>query len=127
VTAELAFMLAAIATFGMPGLGWALAIWVASECVQIPVTTWLLRRATGYGVLEQFAGVRTPLLAALAMALGVTAVRAMLPPGLEPPERLLVMVGIGAPLYSAAIALLDRGLAGRFFVFVQSAFQKAQV
>ena len=126
VIAELVFMLAVIAGFGMADLGVAIMIWIASECVQVPVTTLILRRATGLGVMEQFSGVRTPLLAAMVMALGVVAVRAALPADVNPPVQLSLLIVVGGLAYAAAICLLDWRLAGRFLSFVQSAFQKAQ-
>ena len=126
VVVELAFMLAAIAGFGMPGLGAAIGIWIASECVQVPVTTIILRRATGLGLREQFAGICTPLLAAGSMVLVVIAVRAAVPLDAGPPVRLALLIGAGGLSYAAAICVLDWALAGRFVSFVQSAFQRAQ-
>ncbi len=79
VVAELAVMLLLLSTIGVYTLPWAIGIWIASECSQIPVSTWMLRRATGYGVVDQFAGARTPLLAVATLALAVTVARHWLP------------------------------------------------
>lgn len=124
--AELIFMLLAIAALGLPTLLWATAIWVASECVQLPVSAWMLRRATGYGIVAQFAGARTPLLAALAMALAITAARGLLPGDLAVQLRLAALIVLGAPVYVAAIFLLDRKLVVTFLGFARSAFHKVK-
>jgi len=60
---ELAFMLGLTAALGMRSLTAAIGVWVASECVLALVFTGTLRRATGYGLFEQFRGVMKPLLA----------------------------------------------------------------
>ena len=126
VGAELALMLGFLLAVRLPGLGWAVALWVGCECAPIPVTAWMLRRATGTGVRKQFAGARTPLLAVLVMALGVASLRLALPPDLQAPVRLLAMVAVAAPLYVAAVLLFDRRLAARFAAFVHSAFRRVE-
>ena len=124
--AELLFMLILLGLFRLPSLGWAVGVWVASECVQIPITTWLLRRATSYGVRDQFDGVRTPLLASVALAVAVLFARSVLPPGLASTERLAALIPIGGLVYIGAIALLNRPLAASFLGFVRSAFDKLE-
>ena len=126
LVAELAFMIAMVAVFGLPTLGWAVGVWIASELLQIPISAWMLRRATGYGIIDQFAGVRTPFLAAAAMALAVTALRAVLPPGLLPATRLASFVPLGAVVYAGSVLLLDRPLAQTFAGFVGSAFSRVK-
>ena len=64
-------MLGVALSFGMPSLPWAIASWVASECVLLLVSSWVLRRATGYSISEQFGGIVNPLLASLLMAAAV--------------------------------------------------------
>jgi O-antigen/teichoic acid export membrane protein len=122
VAAELVFMLVAAALLGMPSLGWAIGIWVASECVQVPITVVLLRRATGYSTADQFAGVRTPLAAVTVLILGAYLFRASMPPDLAPSIRLAAIAVIGAATYAAAVIVLDRRLASSFLGFVRSAF-----
>ena len=41
--AELLFMLGVSWTLGMPSLPWAIALWVASECVLVLVSSWVLK------------------------------------------------------------------------------------
>ncbi len=126
VAAELLFMLALLGVFGLPSLGWAVGVWLASECMQIPVTTWLLQRATSYGVRDQFSGLRTPLLASAALAIVVLLVRGVLPPGFSAPERLAALIPVGGVIYISAVALLDRSLAASFLGFIRSAFARVE-
>lgn len=126
VVAELGFMLAMVAAFGLPSLPWAVAVWLACECVQVPVSSWMLRRATGIRIADQFAGIRTPLLAALALALCVAAARAALPDGLGPLPRLVVLVAAGGAAYLAALCAADRALVATFLGFVRSGFAAAE-
>jgi hypothetical protein len=106
---------------------WATALWMVSECTQIPVTTWILRRATGFDLVDQFGGAVTPLLASMTLACAVLAVRRMLPPdvGLEPRMAILVLVGVAA--YLISLVLLNRRLVSSFLDFVRSAFVKVNV
>ena len=124
IVVELVFMLTVVAVFGMRSLPWAVAIWVVSECVQIPISAWMLRRATGYGIIDQFAGARTPLLAAAVLALVVTGVRFALPADLGAYPRLAVLVLLGAASYLPAMFVLDRRLVTRFLEFVRLAFHR---
>ncbi|HEY2675426.1 MAG TPA: oligosaccharide flippase family protein [Steroidobacteraceae bacterium] len=122
--AELAFMLAAVWVSGMPSLPWAIGIWAASECVLFLVSGWVLRRATGYSVLEQFGGILKPLLASLLMAAVVTETGMRLPAEFGPVLRLTVLVPIGAATFSGAIFFFDRRLVKNFLEFVRAAFQR---
>ena len=119
VCTELVFVLTLV-TIGVPNLLWAAGIWIASECSQIPVSAWMLRRATAYGVLEQFAGTGVPLLATAIMAVALTGLRWLLPIDLPTASRLAALVMVGAMTYGAAVLALDRTLAARFFGFVHS-------
>ncbi|MEJ0048197.1 MAG: oligosaccharide flippase family protein [Rhodospirillales bacterium] len=123
--AELLFMLIAIAAVRLPTLQSAIVVWIASECVQLPISAWMVRRAVGYGIVSQFAGARTPLAAVLAMAVAIVTARGLLPADLGAPLRLVSLVLVGAPVYIAAIWLLDRKLVFAVMGFTQSAFHKA--
>ncbi len=121
--AELLFMLGVIWWFGMSSLPWAIALWVASECALVLVSSWVLRRAVGYRVAEQFGGVLNPLLASLLMAAAVIETRLQLPADLGPVLRLTMLVPLGAMIFSFAIFLLDRRLVKDFLEFARSAFE----
>ncbi len=122
--AELLFMLAVTWTLGMTSLPWAIAIWVASECVLAQVSSWVLRRATGYTVFDQFRGVLRPFFASLVMSAAVIATRLHLPADFGPILRLTLLVPLGAIVFAGAISLLDRQLVGEFREFVRTAFER---
>jgi O-antigen/teichoic acid export membrane protein len=122
--AELLFMLGVTWWLGMPSLPWAVAIWVASECVLAQVSSWMLKRATGYSFFDQFRGILKPGFASLVMAAAVMETRLQLPAGLGPISRLAVLLPVGAIVFAGAISLLDRGLVSDFLGFVRSAFEK---
>lgn len=126
VVAELGFMLAAVAAFGLPSLPWAIGVWLVSECIQLPISSWMLRRATGYRIVDQFSGAKTPLLAAAGLALCVTFVRAALPDGLGPLSRLAVLVATGAAAYLAAVFVADRHLIATVLEFGRSASTRTE-
>ncbi len=121
---ELLFMLGVAWTIGMPSLPWAIALWVASECVLMLVSSGMLRRATGYGFVEQFGGVLNPLLASLLMAVALIETRSQLSAALGPVLRLTVLLPLGAFIFAVAIFLLDRRLVKDFLVFARSAFER---
>lgn len=119
VIVELGVMLAAFAVFGLPSLGWAIGIWLVSECSQIVVSTWMLRRAAGYGLLDQFSGVRVPLLAVLVMAVALGITRQLLPDSLGAVPRLGWLITTGALVYLGALMLLNRLILVAAFQFVR--------
>jgi O-antigen/teichoic acid export membrane protein len=122
--AELLFMLGIAWSFGMPSLPWAIALWVASECVLMLVSSWVMRRATGYSYLEQFLGVLNPLLASVLMAVVIIETRAHLSASLGPVLRLTVLIPLGASIFFLAIFLLDRRQVKDFLEFACSAFER---
>jgi PST family polysaccharide transporter len=124
VAIELVFMLTMIGVFGLHSLMWATALWIVSECTQIPVTAWMLRRATGFDLVDQFGGVVTPLLASLTLACCVLAARRLLPADLGVEPRLAILIMVGAAAYLIALVLLNRRLVSTFLEFVRSAFVK---
>jgi PST family polysaccharide transporter len=121
--AELLFMLGVTWSLGMPALPWAIGSWAASECVLLLVSSWVLRRATGYGVFEQFGGVLNPLLASLLMAAAVIETRLQLPADWGPVPRLTLLVPLGAMIFVVTILLLDRRLVRDFLEFARTAFE----
>jgi hypothetical protein len=108
----------------VPSLPWAIGIWVACECVLVLVSSWVLRRATGYTVVEQFHGVLRPLLASLLMAAAVKETGMALPVDFGPILRLVVLIPLGAAVFSASIVLLDRKVVKNFLEFVHIAFER---
>jgi len=124
LAAELVFMLGLTAVLGMRSLPAAIAIWVASECLLALVSTGILRRATGYGLLEQFRGVLKPLIASLLMAASVIEMRLQLPLEWGPVVRLAVLLPVGAIVFSGAAAFLDRRLVADFLEFVRTGFDR---
>jgi len=126
LVAEFVFMLTIIALWGLKTPFIATLVWMTCECVQIPISVWLLRRATGYTLLDQFIGARTPLLAAAALAAAVMMSRAMLPVDLSQDYRLVALILIGAVTYIVVLWLLDRRMLSTFLVFAQSAFHRRE-
>jgi O-antigen/teichoic acid export membrane protein len=124
LVAELFFMLGVTWSLGMTSLPWAIAIWVASECVLAQVSSWVLKQATGYTVFDQFHGVLKPFFASLVMAAAVIETRLLLPAGFGPILRLTVLLPLGAIVFAGAISTLDRQLVSDFLGFVRSAFEK---
>jgi polysaccharide transporter, PST family len=122
--AELLFMLSLAAYFGMPSLPSAMAIWVASETMLTVLSSWVVRRTTGYSAFEQFGGVLNPLLASLLMGAVVTATRMQLPANFGAVLRLAVLLPLGAAIFAGAIFLLDRQLVKDFLVFARIAFER---
>jgi polysaccharide transporter, PST family len=121
--AELIFMIGAVWLSGVPSLPWAIGIWAASECVVGLVSGWVLRRATGYSVFEQFDGALNPFLASVLMAAVVIATGLKLPVEFGPILRLTVLVPVGAAIFTGAVFLLDRPLVKDFLEFVRTAFE----
>jgi O-antigen/teichoic acid export membrane protein len=121
--AELLFMLSVALSFGMPSLPWAMTLWVACECVALLVSSSVLRRTTGYTVVEQFGGILNPLIASLVMAAVVIETRVHLSANLAPALRLTLLLPLGAMVFTSAIFLLDRRLVKEFLEFARTAFK----
>jgi polysaccharide transporter, PST family len=107
-SAELLFVLLALGISRVPTLTWALGIWMARELIALPLTITLLRRATGFGVVDQFRGALVPLGGALAMACVVWPLSAMLPAAWSSPTRLLLLVPAGAVTFVVTCRALGR-------------------
>jgi O-antigen/teichoic acid export membrane protein len=122
--AELVFMMGVSWTLGIRSLPWAIAIWAASECVLIVVSSWVLRRVTGYSIPDQFGGILHPLLATLLMAVVVIESSLHLSAEFGPALRLTMLVPLGAITFAGAMFLLDRRLVKDFLTFAQSAFER---
>jgi O-antigen/teichoic acid export membrane protein len=124
LVAEMIFMLGVSWTLGMRSLPWAIAVWAGSEGVLIVVSSWVLRRVSGYSIADQFGGILHPLLATLLMAAVVVEASLQLSAAFGPARRLLLLVPMGAMIFAGAIFLLDRPLVKDFLAFTQSAFAR---
>lgn len=103
---ELGFIVLAIALTRIPSVGWAVGIWIARELIALPVNVWQLRRASGFGVAEQFRGAWKPALAALTMAGVVIATKHTLPASFTDVARLAILVPIGVASFALVSCLL---------------------
>ena len=74
--------------------------------------------------MEQFHGVLRPFLASLLMATVVKETGMALPADFGPILRLLVLIPLGAVVYSVAIVLLDREVVKNFLEFARTAFER---
>jgi O-antigen/teichoic acid export membrane protein len=124
--AELIFMIAVATACGLPNLTWAIGVWIASECIQIPITVILMQRATGYRLRDQFGGIVTPLLSVTVMALSTWLARMGLGAETAPHIKLVIISAVGAATYVAAIAVFDRPLAHSFIGFVRSSVSSSR-
>lgn len=122
--AELAFILGVILIFGVPSVAWAIAIWVARECVGGSISVALLRRAAGLGLRAQFSSCVVPLACAVATFGIVWMTRSTLPAGWGPVLRLAVLGPVGAVVYLGCTLALNRGLLLDLMRFGHSAVSK---
>jgi PST family polysaccharide transporter len=123
---EFGFVLAAVAATQVPSLSWAVGIWIARELVALPVNIAQLRRASHFGVIEQFRGAFLPLVASLGMASVVLGVKYALPPSFGPVSRLLTLVPIGALSFALLGYVLDKPLVKTLLDFARSALAKTR-
>ena len=124
--AELGVVVAAIALFGVPSVGWAIGIWLAREAVGSVMQWWMFRGATHMGIRHSLGGARVPLIAALAMFAAVSACRELLTQALGPLAALMVLVPVGAIVYLACVALLRPALLVELIRFAHFAFRRVQ-
>jgi PST family polysaccharide transporter len=118
---ELAVLLTLMSALPIEHYELALAVWIFSECVQIPVSTVMLRRATGYGLAKQFSGAVKPLLAVGAMACAVEICRILMPGSLDDLRKLAIMAPVGVITYTGMVFLIDGEAAFSLLAFVASA------
>jgi PST family polysaccharide transporter len=119
--AELAFVVAAVCLSRTPTLAWAVGIWIVRELLSLPITSYMLKRSTALGLVDQLRGITVPLLASGVMALVVYMVRLRLPLDLAPVARLAVLSSAGGSSFLAAAYLFDRELVKTVWRFAQSA------
>jgi PST family polysaccharide transporter len=124
--AELAFVAAMIALWGLPSLGWAIGIWLGREALGSALELWMVARAARIGIGALLGSVRVPLAAALVLLATVWACREVLGDGLGAPARLAVLAPAGTVAYIGCVALLQRRLLTELLDFVRAAFRQAQ-
>lgn len=102
----------------------AIGVWASCELVYAPLFGWMLKKATGLSFKDQFTQVRTPLAAALGMAVAVTAVRYVLPEGLPPVVRLAAMVPVGAGVFLGVLRLMNKAMFNELLDFGLSVLKR---
>ena len=120
--AELVFIVAAVLITRTPSLSWAIGIWIARELLSFPITSYMLKKSTELGLLDQLRGVAVPLIASTVMAVVVLTIRAHLPHGMPPELRLVLMAATGAACFLAVAFVLDRDLFKKALGVAQQAF-----
>ena len=117
---EMLTMVTLIATFGTKSLPWAIAIWVAQELVPIPVSAFLLKRASGIRYIDQIRGTWAPLLASAGMCVAASLVRKLLAGTGSAALRLGLLVSVGAVAFVATAWLAKRASIMRALEFIRS-------
>jgi O-antigen/teichoic acid export membrane protein len=119
---EIALMLALLALLGHPTLSLtaAVGIWIVRELVSLPVMAWVMARATGIGVVDQFARAGGPLLASVAMGLALVGLRRVLPDGWGALARLALLAPAGAAVFLVTGWSIDPAPLRRLLAFVAS-------
>jgi O-antigen/teichoic acid export membrane protein len=119
---EIALMLALLALLGHPTLSLtaAVGIWIVRELVSLPVMAWVVARATGIGVVDQFARAGGPLLASVAMGLALVGLRRVLPDGWGALARLALLAPAGAAVFLVTGWSIDPAPLRRLLAFVAS-------
>lgn len=117
---QIGYLALAMAVFGRFGAAYAMIVWASRVFVTTPIDVWLLRRATGMRVAQQFAGTRDPLIASIAMTILVTVANWQLQ-GLPVISRLSIAIAVGATCYLGCMLLFERALTRQLFGFLRQA------
>lgn len=123
---ELVFVVGAIFASRSPTLTWAVGIWMARELLSLPITSYMLSRATRLGPLEQLRGVTVPLAAAAVMAVTVLGLRSQLPGSLAPLARLLLLATTGGACFALTAFVFDRELVRTILRLAQAAIGRTR-
>lgn len=121
----MAVSLGALMLFGAYGLLAVTVIWSGRHLFALPVSTLVLRRILGLGVLEQFKGAGVPILAAALMAASVLAAKAWLVAGWSDILILTTIAPLGAAVYVGTVALITPRLAGQLLALVREMVRKS--
>jgi O-antigen/teichoic acid export membrane protein len=104
--------------FGRHSVPLAMGAWASRLVVSIPIDMYIQRRVGGMSYLRQLRGSGTPFVAAVVMACAVLSVKTYLLPSLPALIRLFPLGLLGATVYVATIALINRELIRQFVDFV---------
>jgi PST family polysaccharide transporter len=118
---QIAYLAVGMAVFGKYGAAYAMILWVSRVFVTTPIDVWLLKRATGMRVAQQFAGTLDPLIAATAMAILVIVIGRSQLQGLPLASRLAIEIAIAVTCYLGCMLLLERALTRQLFSFLRQA------
>jgi hypothetical protein len=110
-----------MALFGKYGAAYAMAVWVSRVFVTTPIDVWLLKRATGMRLGQQFAGTLDPLIASVAMVIVVVVIGQGPLQGLPVIPRLSVELAVGVTCYLCFMLLFERTLTKQLFSFLRQA------
>lgn len=125
-SAELGFVVLALAVTRVPTLSWAIGIWVARELFALPITVRLLQRATGLNAWAQLRGAGVPFAAAAVMVAAVLLGRYLMPEAAGVITRLALLVPLGAVAFLSVTFALDRELVRSLIGFAQSALSRGK-
>jgi O-antigen/teichoic acid export membrane protein len=117
ITLQLAFVVIGMLLFGRASLWWAAVAWAGRVMVSTPVDMFILRRATGLRLVDQWRGVPGLLLCALGMGATVLGLQHMLS-AWPAAQRLPAMIATGMVVYPALLWVVDRALMRRVGRFV---------
>jgi PST family polysaccharide transporter len=111
------------AAAGMVWFGWrsvplAMVAWSSRLAISIPIDMYIQRRVSGMSYVRQLRGVGTPFVAAVVMACVVLTVKTYLLGSLPALVRLFPLGLLGAAVYVATVALMNRELIKQFLDFV---------
>ena len=118
---QIAYLVVGMTVFGKYGAAYAMILWVSRVFVTTPVDVWLLQRATGMRVAQQFAGTLEPLIASIAMAAVVILIGNWQLQGLPVVSRLSIEIVIAVACYLCCMLLMERALTRQLFSFLRQA------
>ncbi|MBS0419370.1 MAG: lipopolysaccharide biosynthesis protein [Proteobacteria bacterium] len=118
---QIGYLVLGMALFGKYGAAYAMALWVSRVLVTTPIDAWLLRRATGMKLGQQFAGTLDPLIASIAMVIVVMVIGQGPLQGLPVIARLSVEIAVGVACYLSFMLLFERTLTKQLFSFLRQA------
>jgi len=118
---QIGYLVLGMALFGKYGPVYAMALWVSRVFVTTPIDVWLLKRATGMSLGQQFAGTLDPLIASIAMVIVVIVIGQGSLQGLPVLPRLSVEIAIGFTSYLGFMLLFERTLTKQLFGFLRQA------
>lgn len=105
--------------FGRHSVPLAMLAWASRLVVSTPIDMYIQRRVSGMSYLRQLRGSGTPFVAAVVMAAAVLAVKTyVLPASLPALVRLVPLGLLGAAVYVATVAVINRELIKQFVDFV---------